>query len=158
RLPAKAASLRFDREKQHSLDEVLANAAAERADSLPLLEYVASQLYARQLDRRDGLLRFSDYQEIGELDGALARHAESAFTALSKDAQHSFDFVFRRLVALGPDGKAISRPAWYKDLTWSPEHDDRRNAGSRELVECMLKEGLFTSENEFGKVVVVRIA
>ena len=158
RLPAKAAGLRFDREKEQSLDEALADAAAERTDSLPLLEFVLSQLYEKQLDRRDGLLRFSDYREIGGFDGALARHAESAFTALGEDAQHSFDFVFRRLVALGPDGKTISRPALHKDLTSSPEHDDRRNAGSRELVECMLKEGLFTAENESGKVVVVRIA
>jgi hypothetical protein len=158
RLPAKAAGLRFDRDKEQSLDEALANAVAERTDSLPLLEYVLSRLYEKQLDRGDGLLRFSDYREIGGFDGALARHAESAFGALSKDAQHSFDFVFRRLVALGPDGKPISRPALYKDLTSSPEHDDRRNAGSRELVECMLKEGLFTAENESGKVVVVRIA
>src|SRR3984893_8397567 len=159
-LPARAAGLRFERDKNtgQALDEALIDAAAERTDSLPLLEYVLSQLYKKQLERRDGLLRFSDYQALGEFDGALATRAESVFTALNSDAQHSFDFVFRRLVALGPDGKTVSRPSLYKDLVSSPEHDDRRNAGARELVECMLKEGLFSAENESGKVVVVRIA
>jgi hypothetical protein len=160
RLPANAAGLRFERDKKtgQTLDEALTGAAAERMDSLPLLEYVLSRLHQRQLERKDGLLRFADYREMGEFDGTLATHAESAFSALSSDAQHSFDFVFRRLVALGSDGKKISRPCLYKDLIWSPEHDDRRNAGARELVECMLKEGLFTLESESRNVVVARIA
>jgi len=160
RLPAKATGLRFERDKKtgQSLDEILVKAAAERADSLPLLQYVLSLLYQKQLDRKDGLLRFSEYREIGEFDGALARRAESAFATLTGDAQHSFDFVFRRLVALGPDGKTVSRPALYKNLISSPEHDDRRNSGAKELVDCMFKEGLFTAENESRKVVVVRIA
>src|SRR6516225_7606766 len=160
RFPAKATGLRFERDRKtgQGLDEILANAAAERTDSLPLLEYVLLLLYQKQLDRKDGLLRFSDYREIGEFDGALARRAESAFAALTGDAQHSFDFVFRRLVALGPDGKTVSRPALYKNLISSPEHNDRRNSGAKELVESMLKEGLFTAENESRKVVIVRIA
>ncbi|HEV3211648.1 MAG TPA: ATP-binding protein, partial [Chthoniobacterales bacterium] len=160
RLPANAAGLRFEQDKKtgQTLDEALLDAAVERTDSLPLLEYLLSRLYERQLERKDGLLRFADYRDIGEFDGVLAKRAESAFGALSSDAQHSFDFVFRRLVALASDGKKVSRPCLYKDLIWSPEYDDRRNTGARELVECMLKEGLFTLESESRNVVVVRIA
>src|SRR5262249_42571483 len=68
RLPAKATGLRFERDKKtgQGLDEILVNAALERKDSLPLLEYVLLRLYERQLDRKDGLFRFSDYHEIGE--------------------------------------------------------------------------------------------
>jgi hypothetical protein len=47
------------------------------------------------------LLRWSDYRELGELKGALARHAEAVFSTLSVNEQKAFPLVMRHLVTLG---------------------------------------------------------
>ena len=74
RAPAEASGLRFDRQAKtgQALDDALIDAAVASADQLPLLEHLLFMLYRKQLERADGLLRWSDYTELGELDGALA--------------------------------------------------------------------------------------
>ncbi len=85
RLPAEAAGLHFeqDRETGQRLDQALRDTASATPESLPLLEHVLSLLYDQQSSRGDDLLRWSDYRELGELKGALARHAEAVFSTLS---------------------------------------------------------------------------
>ena len=51
--------------------------------------------------RRDDLLRWSDYHELGELKGGLAKHAEAVFGTLPADEQSAFPLVMRYLVTLG---------------------------------------------------------
>src|SRR4029077_5900483 len=89
RLPAEAAGLRFEqkRETGQRLDQALRDAAAITPESLPLLEHVLSLLYEQQEIRGDNLLRWSDYEEVGELRGALARHAEAVFSMLGPREQ-----------------------------------------------------------------------
>ena len=84
RLPAEAAGLHFeqDRETGQRLDQALRDAASATPESLPLLEHVLSLLYDQQSTRGDDLLRWSDYRELGELKGALAKHAEAVFSTL----------------------------------------------------------------------------
>src|SRR3984893_2612753 len=80
RLPAEAAGLHFEQEQEtgQRLDHELRDAASSTPESLPLLEHVLSLLYNEQRARGDYLLRWSDYRELGELRGALAKHAEVA--------------------------------------------------------------------------------
>ena len=94
---------------------------------LPLLEHVLWQLYRKQLPRKDGLLRWSDYRELGELEGALANHAESVFLALDGDAQAALKPVIRQLVSPGPgedggldtpDG-SVPRPCLDARVQWA---------------------------------------
>src|SRR5207253_2062379 len=87
RVPAEAAGLRFEREPETSrnLDEALLEAAMASPEPLPLLEHLLSALYQRQLDRKDGLLLWSDYRELGELQGALAQHIKSVYSTLKRD-------------------------------------------------------------------------
>jgi serine/threonine protein kinase len=68
RLPAEAAGLDFEQERKtgQRLDEALRDAASATPESLPLLEHVLSLLYDEQNARGDGLLRWSDYRELGE--------------------------------------------------------------------------------------------
>ena len=82
RLPAEATGLHFEQEREtgQRLDEALRDAAAATPESLPLLEHVLALLYEKQGVRGDDLLRWSDYREVGELKGALARHAEAVFS------------------------------------------------------------------------------
>ena len=83
------------------LDEALRDVAAATPESLPLLEHVLSLLYDEQVARGDGLLRWSDYREVGEFKGALAKHAEGVFSTLHPDEQRAFPLLMRYLVTLG---------------------------------------------------------
>ncbi|MBV9733483.1 MAG: serine/threonine protein kinase, partial [Verrucomicrobia bacterium] len=84
RLPAEAAGLQFELDQKNGqrLDEGLRDAAATTPESLPLLQHVLSLLYDKQAERGDGLLRWSDYRDLGELKGALAKYAETVFATL----------------------------------------------------------------------------
>ncbi|MBV8415845.1 MAG: hypothetical protein JO251_11620, partial [Verrucomicrobia bacterium] len=148
RLPAAAAGLRFERDltSGQSLDEALLDAAAANAEPLPLLEHVLSQLYQEQLARKDGLLRWSDYRDQGKFEGALAHHAEAAFTKLSDDEQGAFDFVMRHLASLGRGETGVGRAARYRELVSSPEFNQQQKAGAIGLVDCFIKEEFFTAE------------
>ena len=115
RLPAEAAGLHFEQEREtgQRLDEALRDAAAATPESLPLLEHVLALLYEKQDVRGDDLLQWSDYREVGELKGALARHAEAVFNTLRPHEQRTFPLVMRHLVTLGqgeeevPNGRTV---------------------------------------------------
>jgi hypothetical protein len=152
RLPAEAAGLRFE---QHSdtgqgLDEALLDAAMGSSEPLPLLEQLLSQLYQRQLERKDGLLRWSDYREFGELQGALANHAETVFSTLKSEERQALKFIMPQLVSLGcnEEDVLVRRTVPYHDLVSSPELDRREKAGAKGLVERLTKEGLLSAVND----------
>ena len=98
RFPAEAAGLRFERDPDpnRSLDEALLEAAIASPEPLPLLEHLLSRLYQRQLDRKDGLLRWSNYRGLGELQDALAQHVKTVFLTLKRDEQQALKFVIRQ--------------------------------------------------------------
>jgi chromosome segregation ATPase len=160
RLPAEAAGLKFERDLKtdQNLDEALADAAVASTDPLPLLEHLLLQLYRKQAERRDGLLQWADYRDPGELEGALAYHAERVFTSLNSDARQAFDFVMRRLVSLEADEKACSRSVPYRDLVASCESDSRFRADAKSLVDAMAKEGLFSAEIDHKREVIINVA
>jgi AAA ATPase domain len=160
RLPAESAGLRFERDikANQALDEALTDAAMACAEPLPLLEHLLSQLYRKQLDRGDGLLRWSDYRELGEFEEALANHAETVFTALNSDARQTFELVMRQLASLGPADKALCRPMPYQDLVSSRELDHRLKMGAKSLVDCMVKEGLFNADPDPKQEVFISVA
>jgi hypothetical protein len=147
RLPAEAAGLRFERESEtgQSLDRALVEDVAISPKSLPLLEHALSELYRMQLVRNDGVLRWSDYRELGELEVALAAHAENALLALDGDAQAALQPVIRKLASPGrsDQGAWICRPVPYRNLVWSPQLDTSQIAGARRLIYRFIQEGLF---------------
>jgi chromosome segregation ATPase len=160
RSPAEVSGLSFEREAKTglALDDALLDAALVADDQLPLLEHVLSMLYRKQAERGDGLLRWSDYREMGEFVGALTHHVEKVFTELSSDARQTFGFVMRRLAPVELDEKACGRTAFYRDLVSSPELDSRLRAGAKNLVDSMVKEGLLTSETDFRQQTVIRVS
>ena len=161
RLPAEAAGLRFEQhpESGQSLDEALVEAAVGTSEPLPLLEHLLSQLHQKQLERKDGLLRWSDYREFGELQGALANHAETVFLTLKNDEQQALKFVMPQLVSLGrsEEDVLICRIVPYRDLVSSPELDHRQKAGAKGLVERLIKEGLLSALNDSQQELLVGI-
>jgi conflict system STAND superfamily ATPase len=162
RSPAAATGLRFeqDPDTNRSLDQALVDAAIASPEPLPLLEHLLSRLYQRQLDRKDGLLRWSDYRGLGELQDALAQHAETVFLTLKPHEQQALKFVIRHLVApsRGEEGLLSRRTVPYRDLVSSPRYWDtgkrfgglnrRQRAGAKGLVDRLIKEGLLSADTD----------
>src|SRR6266403_310947 len=150
RFPAEAAGLRFERDPDtnRSLDEALLEAAMASPKPLPLLEHLLSWLYQRQLDRKDGLLLWSDYRGLDELQSALAQHVKTVFLTLKPDEQQALKFVIRQLVApgQGEEGHLIRRTVPYRDLVSSPELDQQPRAGAKGLVDRLIKERLLSAD------------
>src|SRR6516164_532820 len=149
RLPSQMVGLRFEKDPKtgQNMDESISEAASVIAEPLPLVEHLLSQLYEKQTTRGDGLLRWSDYHELGEFGGALAHHAESAFWLLDGDAQAASGFVVRQLVSpdSGHEGVLMRRTISYRDLVSAPELYDQK-AGAKELIDRFINEGLFHAE------------
>jgi hypothetical protein len=160
RLPAAAAGLRFERDSRSGrrLDEALVDAAAASSEPLPLLGHVLSQMYRKQLARKDGLLEWSDYRDLGELEGALNNHAETVFRELGDDEQEAFDFVMRHLVSFGSGEGGVRRTVLYRDLVSSPQFDHRQKAGAKGLVDSFVKEELFSAETGLKKEIAISIS
>jgi hypothetical protein len=150
RSPADATGLRFERDPAtgESLDEALLGAATGVGEPLPLLEHLLSQLYQKQLQRNDGLLSWSDYRELGGLEGALTNHAEGVFSALDTDAQAALQPIIRQLASAGPSEEAAlaRRTVLQRDLTSTPEFNEDQKAGAERLIDRCIGEGLFHSE------------
>jgi hypothetical protein len=150
RFPAEAAGLRFERDPDtnRSLDEALQESAMASPEPLPLLEHLLSRLYQRQLDRKDGLLLWSDYRALGDLQSALAQHIKTMFLTLKREEQEALKSVIRRLVApgQGEEGHLIRRTVPYRDLVLSPELDPQPRAGAKGLVDRLIKEGLLRAD------------
>jgi WD40 repeat protein/serine/threonine protein kinase len=161
RLPAEAAGLRFEqkRETGQRLDQALRDAASVTPESLPLLEHVLSLLYEQQGIRGDNLLRWSDYEEVGELKGALAKHAEAVFSMLGPREQSAFPLVMRYLVTLSqgeeevPNGRTVP----YRDFVCS-ESDNDQKAGAQEFVDLFIEKRLLVADTDPQGEVTVRVA
>jgi hypothetical protein len=159
RLPAEAAGLQFeqDQETGQRLDDALRETASATPESLPLLEHVLSLLYDQQSTRGDGLLRWSDYRELGELKGALAKHAEAVFGTLGPDAQRAFPLVMRHLVTLGQGEEEVSnrRTMPYRDLIATGETGRDPKAGAKGFVDLFIEKRLLVADtNPQGEVTV----
>jgi Novel STAND NTPase 1 len=162
RLPAEAAGLHFeeDRETGQRLDEALRDAAAVTPESLPLLEHVLSLLYEQQAIRGDNLLRWSDYEEVGELRGALAKHAEAVFSMLRPREQSAFPLVMRYLVTLSqgeeevPNGRTVP----YRDFVSSDENDNDQKAGAKGFVDLFVEKRLLVADTDPQGEVTARVA
>ena len=161
RLPAEAAGLHFEEELEtgQRLDLALRDAAAVTPESLPLLEHVLSLLYERQGLRDDDLLRWSDYREVGELNGALAKHAEAVFSALRPHEQRAFPLVMRYLVALSQGEEEVPnrRTVPYRDFVSSEGGDHDQKAGAKGFVDLFVEKRLLVADTDPQGEVTVRV-
>ena len=162
RLPAEAAGLHFEQEREtgQRLDQALRDAAAVTPESLPLLEHVLSLLYEQQAVRGDDLLRWSDYREVGELKGALAKHAEAVFSTLRPHEQRAFPLVMRYLVTLSQGEEEVPnrRTVPYRDFVSSEGEDDDQKAGAKGFVDLFVEKRLLVADTDPQGEVTVRVA
>src|SRR5271165_2692042 len=161
-LPAEAAGLHFeqDLETGQRLDQALRDTASSTPESLPLLEHVLSLLYDQQSARGDELLRWSDYRELGELKGALARYAEAVFSTLSVKEQRGFPLVMRHLVTLGQGEEEVPnrRTVPYRDFVASGETGQDQKAGGKGLVDLFIEKRLLVADTDPQGEVTVSVA
>ena len=162
RLPAEAAGLHFelDRETGQRLDQALRDTASATPESLPLLEHVLSLLYDQQSTRGDDLLRWSDYRELGELKGALAKHAEAVFSTLQPQEQKAFPLVMRYLVTLGQGEEEVPnrRTVPYRDFVASGGADHEQKAGAKGFVDVFIEKRLLVADTDPQGEVTVSVA
>jgi serine/threonine protein kinase/tetratricopeptide (TPR) repeat protein len=150
RLPAEAAGLQFelDQKTRQRLDEGLRDAASTTPESLPLLQHVLSLLYDRQVERGDGLLHWSDYRELGELKGALAKYAETVFATLQPNEQLAFPLVMRHLVTLGQGEEEAPnrRTAPYSEFVAG--NGENGKLGAKGFVDLFIARRLFIADSD----------
>ncbi len=162
RLPAEAAGLHFEQEQGtgQRLDQALRDAASATPESLPLLEHVLSLLYDEQGARGDDLLRWSDYRELGELKGALAKHAEAVFNTLQPHEQNAFPLVMRYLVTLAQGEEEVPnrRTAPYRDFVASKGMDHDQKAGAKGFVDLLIEKRLLVADTDPQGEVSVSVA
>ncbi|MCW1887509.1 hypothetical protein OKA04_22425 [Luteolibacter flavescens] len=118
RYPALAAGLQFERhpETGRDLSEQIYQDAADAHDALPLLEFTLEELYQR---RRENVLAWAAYEELGGLAGAIARRAQETYDALpSETRREAAKQIFGELVTLDAahEGPATRRRAKLADL------------------------------------------
>jgi WD40 repeat protein/serine/threonine protein kinase len=152
RLPTEATGLHFEQERATGqfLDQALCDAASATPQSLPLLEHVLLLLYDQQRVRGDGQLRWSDYRELGELKGALAKHAEFVFSTLQPHEQRAFPLVMRHLVTLSQAEEETPnrRTAPYRDFVASEETSKDLKAGTKGFVDLFIEKRLLVADTD----------
>ena len=156
RQPVRAAGLHLEVAKVGGvrLEDRLVDAAVGRPGSLPLLEFTLEELYRRRTD--DGLLTLAAFDELGGVEGSIARRAEEVFSALPDDVQAAFHPVMRQLVTVVENAEATAvaaRPAPLERL--------RSDPASEQLVDALIQARLLVTDlsgDDGAEGAVVRLA
>ncbi|HZI20689.1 MAG TPA: toll/interleukin-1 receptor domain-containing protein [Pyrinomonadaceae bacterium] len=99
--PARKVGLRFE----SGLVNRILDKVQGQPGNLPLLEFVLTELWK---ERQEELLSHAAYEKIGEIQGAIATHAETVFAALSPSDQEITRRVFLQLVRPAAGGDTAS--------------------------------------------------
>ncbi|MFW9264866.1 hypothetical protein [Nostoc sp. CALU 546] len=126
--------------------------------NLPLLEFALTELWRR---RKGKQLTHIAYEEIGEVKGALARHADQNYCKLSETEQKQVRRIFIQLVRPGEgteDTRRLATKAELGEASWKlvKQLADNRlvvtsqNAANQETVE-VVHEALIRNWSELGQ-------
>lgn len=100
------------------VERILKDVEAEPGN-LPLLEFALTELWQR---RQGKLLTHVAYTAIGEVQGALARHADASYGKLSPEAQKQMRRIFIQLVRPGEgteDTRRLATKAELGESNWA---------------------------------------
>lgn len=101
------------------VDEMVEEVAGEAA-CLPLLQYAAQRLWEGR-DRSRRVLRREDYQAMGGVSGALARHADGVLSRLTSAEVNNARAILLRLVTPEGTRRILGREAALDGLEASAE-------------------------------------
>jgi tetratricopeptide (TPR) repeat protein len=148
--PARAGGLRFeDKADGQRLEDILEEAAASDPQALPLLEFTLAELY--KLRTEQNLLTFAAYQQLGGMEGALARRAEAAFAQLPASVQGALPVVIRTLVTVlqEADETVVTQAA--------PRRVFDAKADQNALIEAFVKARLLVTDRTTAGEPTVRL-
>lgn len=115
--PAEQAGVVFER---GLVAQIVAGVSAQPG-GLPLLQHALSELYSRRIDR---VMTTEAFAEIGGIDGAVARTAESLYLAADEHSRLAIESLFSRLVSLGEGTEDTRRRILREELVSSAEMDE----------------------------------
>ncbi|MCC5666113.1 hypothetical protein LC653_19845 [Nostoc sp. CHAB 5784] len=127
------------------LVERILNDVEDQPGNLPLLEFALTELWNKRTGKQ---LTHKIYEEIGQVEGALARHADEKYGNLTDDEKEKVRRIFIQLVRPGEgaeDTRRIAMKAELGEQSWSLVKklaDARlvvtsRNLSSQETVEVV---------------------
>ncbi|MGO9468306.1 MAG: SUMF1/EgtB/PvdO family nonheme iron enzyme [Isosphaeraceae bacterium] len=148
--PALLAGLRFEREGEQALSDVILREATEHRELLPLVEHLLLELCEQRSP--DGTLTFAEYRRLGGVEGALRQRCEATFGGLSPAAQASLEDVLSELVTLSGDG----REAFVRRIV--PRARFAGNPVPCELIDAMVAARLFTTSSGPGGASIISVA
>jgi hypothetical protein len=152
RRPALMAGLAFERrgDPEEGLDEVLRDAASGNPTALPLLEFTLDELWRRS--EGSGTLRFSDYESLGGLQGALKIRAEEEFARLPGPIQATLPKVLAALVHTDPTDERLilQNRAPLAQFSGSPE--------CKALIDAFVSAHLFVGDRSADGTPVIGLA
>ncbi|MCP4700841.1 MAG: hypothetical protein GY862_28905 [Gammaproteobacteria bacterium] len=126
----------FDGDLEPALVSRLLNDAGNDPDQLPLLQHALMRMW--DLAGDDHRLTLEHYRQAGGLKNALSNHADSVFDALDEKQRRAAEILFRALTELGPDNRAVRRPAPLAEVAGLAEIDPQTIAA---LVEAFRAPG-----------------
>jgi len=100
------------------VERILSDVEAEPGN-LPLLEFALTELWQRRQGKQ---LTHGAYTDIGEVQGALARHADASYRRLSPAEQQQMRRMFIQLVRPGEgaeDTRRLATKAELGEVSWS---------------------------------------
>lgn len=89
-------------------EEIIKNVEGQ-AGYLPLLQYTLNLLWETEVETggiHDRTLNISTYRELGGVRGALQKHVDQIYGALSKEEQLAAQRIFLKLVDIGKSGES----------------------------------------------------
>ena len=131
--PARQVGLTFET----GLVDLIMEQAGNEPGRLPLLEFVLRRLWE---DRRGGELHHEAYKAMGQLEGAIAKKAESLYLKLNVGDQHKVQQIFLRLVRPGEGEADTRRRATFAEM----------GEGLRSLVKTLADERLLVTSQLAG--------
>lgn len=134
RTPAARAGINFEIDGQ-GLDDVLRDATREQPDALPLLQHTLHALYESCKDT--GVITFAAYQELGDLETAIANHAEAVYMSLDEGVRDTLDGVLKKLVLINVGSEDATACSPLLDKIFGEEHT---------LVEAFVSARLFVKK------------
>ncbi|MBV9673723.1 MAG: hypothetical protein JO076_13000, partial [Verrucomicrobia bacterium] len=148
RASAKSFDLTYEADPKtgKGLDVTIAKAAMAATDGLALLQYRLLQLYKKPLLRGNGGLRWSDYDELGQLEDALPSRAEQVFEELDPDAKAALEPLIGKLLSARDPSRLVRRIVPLRDLVASSGAADPELPGAGKLIERFVEEGFLNRE------------
>ncbi|WP_420632137.1 WD40 repeat domain-containing protein [Candidatus Leptofilum sp.] len=137
--PATKAHVQFE---EKLVDRILEDVGTD-GRNLPLLEFALTELWQQQRNHR---LTHTAYERIGQVRGALARHADAVYNSLTTAEQAQAERIFVQLVHPGAGAEDTRRLATKDDIDETDWTLVQKLADSRLLVTDRDESGQETAE------------